>query len=135
MVLINRFGQNFVQNYVEFNGGGRGINSKANGDRGRPLQKNLPSAKKSTLFVRFVRNTYVLGFRIWPAYHITVMETRQPKSEAIRTIQRRPCKIYLQACKNYQQACKNLLFGLQNLWFCIVAKFKTTGCFKTGCTL
>ena len=24
MVLINRFGQNFVQNYVEFNGGGRG---------------------------------------------------------------------------------------------------------------
>ena len=37
MVLINRFGQNFVQNYVEFNGGGRGIKSKANGVRGRPL--------------------------------------------------------------------------------------------------
>ena len=36
MVLINRFGQNFVQNYVEYNGGGRGINSRANRVRGRP---------------------------------------------------------------------------------------------------
>ena len=35
VVLINRFGQNFVQNYVEFNGGGRGINSRAYRVRGR----------------------------------------------------------------------------------------------------
>ena len=26
--------------------------------------------KKKTLFVRFVRKPYVLGFGIWPAYHI-----------------------------------------------------------------
>ena len=70
MVLINRFGQNFVQNYVEFNGGGRGIKSKANGVRGRPLQKKGHSYKKRTLFVRFVQNTYVLGLGIWLAYSI-----------------------------------------------------------------
>ena len=47
MVLINRFGQNFVQNYVEFNGGGDGIKIKANGVRGRPLQKKYGPAKKT----------------------------------------------------------------------------------------
>ena len=47
MVLINRFGQHFVQNYVEFNGGGRGIKSNANRVRGRPLQKIFGSAKKT----------------------------------------------------------------------------------------
>ena len=46
MVLINRFGQNFVQNYVEFNGGGRGIKIQANGVCGRPLQKKLWLCKK-----------------------------------------------------------------------------------------
>ena len=59
MVLINRFGQNFVQNYVEFNGGGRGIKSKANGVRGRPLPKKFPLTKIFPLFVRFVhRSTF-----------------------------------------------------------------------------
>jgi hypothetical protein len=29
MILINRFGQNFVQNHVEFHGGGRGIKIQA----------------------------------------------------------------------------------------------------------
>ena len=38
-------------------------------------KKIYTSAKKSTLFVRFVRNTYVLGFRIWPAYHIAFSKT------------------------------------------------------------
>ena len=47
MVLINRFGQNFVQNYVEFSGGGRGSNSKANRVRGRPLQKKDTHTKKN----------------------------------------------------------------------------------------
>ena len=54
MVLINRFGHNFVQNYVEFNGGGRGNKSKANGVRGRPLQKYFPITNKFPLFVTFV---------------------------------------------------------------------------------
>ena len=75
MVLINRFGQNFVQNYVEFNGGGRGIKIKANGVRGRPLQKKGHPTKKKTLFVRFVRKPYVLGFGIWPAYHMFLEES------------------------------------------------------------
>ena len=46
MVLINRFGQNFVQNYVEFNGGGDRIKIKVNRVRGRPLQKKIPLCKK-----------------------------------------------------------------------------------------
>ena len=58
-----------MQNYVEFSGGGHGIKIKANGVRGRPLQKK-GTLQKKTLFVRFVREPYVLGFGIWPAYHI-----------------------------------------------------------------
>ena len=50
MVLINRFGQNFVQNYVEFNGGGRGSKIHAISVRGRSLQKNGRPAKKMDPF-------------------------------------------------------------------------------------
>ena len=34
--------------------------------------------------------------------------------ETIRTIQRRPCKIYQHSCKKGHYSCKNLLFVLQN---------------------
>ena len=46
--------------------------------------------------------------------HSDTVQTPCTTIEAIRTIQRRPCKIYHHPCKNYQQACKNLLFLLQN---------------------
>ena len=46
MVLINRFGKNWVQNYVEFNGGGDELKIQANGVRGRPLQKKYDLQKK-----------------------------------------------------------------------------------------
>ena len=52
MVLINRFGQNFVQNYVEFNGGGRGIKSKANGVRGRPPTRKVYASSKGVRQIR-----------------------------------------------------------------------------------
>ena len=60
MVLINRFGQKFVQNYVEFHGGGRGIKSKANGVRGRPLQKKAASAKNGTF--RYLCHTTISAY-------------------------------------------------------------------------
>ena len=66
MVLINRFGQNFVQNYVEFNGGGHGIKIKANGVRARPLQEKRHPTKKDT----FRKVCPAGGLGIWPAYHI-----------------------------------------------------------------
>ena len=50
MVLINRFGQNFVQNYVEFNGGGRGIKIQANPVSGRPVQKKSRRGQKKSPF-------------------------------------------------------------------------------------
>ena len=50
MVLINRFGQIVVQNYVESNGGGRGIKSKASGVCGRPLQKKRTPLQKKGHF-------------------------------------------------------------------------------------
>ena len=49
-----------MQNYVEFNGGGRGSNSKANRVCGRGLQKKAASAKKTLLFVTFVTPQYQL---------------------------------------------------------------------------
>ena len=52
MVLINRFGKNWVQNYVEFNGGGDELKIKANGVRGRPLQKSTGPAKKTVRLYR-----------------------------------------------------------------------------------
>ena len=55
MVLINRFGQNFVQNYVEFNGGGRGSNSRANRVRGRPVPK--PSGASWKILDMFTPST------------------------------------------------------------------------------
>ena len=62
MVLINRFGQNFVQNYVEFNGGGCGINVRQNPVSWRPVQKKSAS--------RDVCPRERLSFR--RAYHLTI---------------------------------------------------------------
>ena len=50
MILINRFGQNFVQIYVEFNGGGREIKIKAHRVRGTPLQKDFCPLQKNFYF-------------------------------------------------------------------------------------
>ena len=61
-----------MQNYVEFNGGGRGIKSKANGVRGRPLQKNTQPYKKIHAFRNVCPQNDVLGIRIRRAYHITL---------------------------------------------------------------
>ena len=48
MILINRFGQNFVQNYVEFNGGGRGIKRKGNSVlRMQKSRQPMPGLQKS----------------------------------------------------------------------------------------
>ena len=67
MVLINRFGQNFMQNYVEFNGGGNWIKIQANSVRGRPLQKKWRLYKKNDTF-RNVCHTRELSLQ--RAYHI-----------------------------------------------------------------
>ena len=50
MVLINRFGQNFVQNCVEFDGGDRGIKIQAKCVRGRFLQKKIWPLQKNIYF-------------------------------------------------------------------------------------
>ena len=55
-----------MQNYIEFNGGGRGSNSKANRVRGRPLQKKAASEKKRYFSLRLSHHNISLQ----RAYHM-----------------------------------------------------------------
>ena len=64
---MNRFGRNFVQTYVEFNGGGRGTNMQANSARGRPLQKNIHPPQKN---IHFISEMSAQKLSLRRAYHM-----------------------------------------------------------------
>ena len=59
-----------MQNYVEFNGEGRGDIIRANGVRWRPLQKNTRLCKKIHTFREVCPQIDVLRIRITRAYHM-----------------------------------------------------------------
>ena len=77
MVLINRFGQNFVQNYVEFNGGGRGSNSRAKRVCGRPVPKPSGGILENYRFVYTVYEGGDISHELGNVAHVLALYFRQ----------------------------------------------------------